>query len=142
MRVLIFCSGNYSLSLMAEAYLNFYLPEEVQVFSLHTENQPVHKLAIQTMAEDGFDLSQSQTKHLVEIPNINFDYFILLSESEDHPFPAEIRATKQTSFLLPTMNEANENNNLADFHRLREEIKKSMLLFVGKAFPKMLNETE
>ena len=65
--ILILCTGNSARSQMAEAILERAAGDRFDVLSAGTEPaERVHPLAVEVMAEQGYDLSGKRPKHLRE----------------------------------------------------------------------------
>jgi arsenate reductase (thioredoxin) len=65
--ILILCTGNSARSQMAEAILERLVGDRFDVLSAGTEPaERVHRLAVEVMAEQGYDLSGKRPKHLGE----------------------------------------------------------------------------
>ncbi|HET9766414.1 MAG TPA: arsenate reductase ArsC [Thermoanaerobaculia bacterium] len=65
--ILILCTGNSARSQMAEAILERAVGDRFDVLSAGTEPaERVHPLAVEVMAEQGYDLSGKRPKHLRE----------------------------------------------------------------------------
>ncbi len=65
--ILILCTGNSARSQMAEAILERAVGDRFDVLSAGTEPaEQVHPLAVEVMAEQGYDLSGKRPKHLRE----------------------------------------------------------------------------
>jgi arsenate reductase (thioredoxin) len=63
--ILVLCTGNSARSQMAEAILRRQVGDHFEVRSAGTEPAPrVHPLAVQVMAEAGYDLASQHPKHL------------------------------------------------------------------------------
>jgi arsenate reductase (thioredoxin) len=65
--ILVLCTGNSARSQMAEAILRRHLGDRFEVLSAGTEPAPrIHPLAVEVMAEQGYDLAGQRPKHLRE----------------------------------------------------------------------------
>ena len=65
--ILVLCTGNSARSQMAEAILRRQVGDRFDVLSAGTEPADrVHPLAVEVMAEQGYDLSAQHPKHLRE----------------------------------------------------------------------------
>lgn len=65
--ILVLCTGNSARSQMAEAILRRRLGDRFEVLSAGTEPaERIHPLAVEVMAEAGYDLSGQRPKHLRE----------------------------------------------------------------------------
>jgi arsenate reductase len=65
--ILVLCTGNSARSQMAEAILRRQVGDHFEVLSAGTEPAPrVNPLAVEVMAEKGYDLSGQHPKHLRE----------------------------------------------------------------------------
>ena len=63
--ILVLCTGNSARSQMAEAILRRAVGERFEIHSAGTEPaQRIHPLAVETMAELGYDISGQRPKHL------------------------------------------------------------------------------
>lgn len=65
--ILVLCTGNSARSQMAEAILQRAVGDRFDVLSAGTEPaERVHPLAVEVMAEQGYDLAEKRPKHLRE----------------------------------------------------------------------------
>ena len=65
--ILVLCTGNSARSQMAEAILHRAVGDRFDVLSAGTEPaERVHPLAVEVMAEDGYNLAAKRPKHLRE----------------------------------------------------------------------------
>lgn len=87
MRILILCRANSCRSQMAEALFTKHLGNEHTVFSAGLEPEPVKKNAIKTLAEIGIDISQSKSKTIDELPNLEWDYVITVCNTANERCP-------------------------------------------------------
>ena len=87
-RVLFLCTGNSCRSQMAEGLLRHLGGADYEVFSAGTKPaEGVHRLAIETMAERGIDISAHQPKLLDEFEGQTFDLLITTCDSANEECP-------------------------------------------------------
>jgi protein-tyrosine-phosphatase/DNA-binding transcriptional ArsR family regulator len=78
--VLFLCTGNSARSQMAEALLRRRAGARVRVCSAGSHPKPVHRYAVEVMAERGVDISGARSKHLDEFAADRFDFVITLCD--------------------------------------------------------------
>lgn len=78
--VLFVCKANAARSQMAEAWGRHLAPPGIEVASAGIEPGRVHPVAIQVMAEVGFDISGARSKGLSEVPLERFDLMVTLCD--------------------------------------------------------------
>jgi arsenate reductase (thioredoxin) len=90
-RVLFVCIENSGRSQMAEAFAHLYAQDSIQAFSAGSRpSGKVNPMAINTMAELGYDLSAHYSKSLSEVPQDKYDYVITMGCGDECPFiPAD-----------------------------------------------------
>ncbi len=133
-RILVLCTGNACRSQMAEAYLNYFATEEVDVHSAGLTAKGVHPLAIHIMKEDNIDISQAESKDVSHYSSQHFDFVITLCEHAKRFQPMDISATHYFHFEVPDP-EANQFEAIEPyevFYNTRELVKKEILRFIGK----------
>jgi len=123
-RVLIVCTHNSARSQMAEGWLRALAGDRFEVASAGTEATRVHPLAVRVMREVGVDLAGHTSKTLDPYLGQPWDYVITVCDraNERCPlFPA--RPTRiHWSFDDPSRANGTENERLAVFRRVRDEI--------------------
>jgi arsenate reductase len=109
---------------MAEGFLRHLAGERFEIASAGTEATRVHPLAVRAMREVGIDLSTHTSKTLDSLMNRPWDYVITVCDSarERCPlFPG--RPTRlHWSFEDPSQTTGSEEEQLAVFRRIRDEI--------------------
>lgn len=123
--VLVLCTGNSCRSQIAEGYLRYYHGEKAEVYSAGVETHGVNPRAIATMKEDGIDLSAHTSNHVDEYLSISFDLILSVCDhaSERCPiFPGKAQRIHH-NFTDPAKVIGNEEEIMAEFRRVREEIK-------------------
>lgn len=133
MRILILCTGNSCRSQMAEGFLRSFKPSW-QVFSAGTKAAArVHPKAVQVMAEAGIDLSGHAPKTVERFLHEPFDYVITVCGNAKETCPVFIGDVKHRlhiGFDDPAEAEGTEEEVLAVFRRVRDEIRERFALFV------------
>ena len=125
MKILVLCTGNSCRSQIAEGYLRHFLGTRAEVFSAGVETHGVNPRAVQTMAEDGLDISGHASNLVDEYADIAFDYVITVCDNarERCPFfPARIKILHH-NFPDPAKATGTEAEIMAEFRRVRELIK-------------------
>ena len=135
MKVLILCTGNSCRSQMAEAYLQS-LNTNITVVSAGTEpSHQVHPNAIKVMSEIGHDLSNHYPKSVNEFLGQEFDYVITVcgGAKESCPmFTGNVEHQLHIGFDDPAEATGTASEILAEFVRVRDEIKRDFLTFYNK----------
>ena len=78
--ILVLCTGNSCRSQMAEGYLNYFAKGKANVYSAGIETHGVNPKAIETMLEDGIDISKHTSNNILEYKDIDFDYIITVCD--------------------------------------------------------------
>jgi arsenate reductase (thioredoxin) len=79
-KVLVLCTGNSCRSQIAEGYLRHFGAGELEVYSAGVETHGVNPLAIETMKEDGIDISGQTSNNVEEYRNIDFDFVVTVCD--------------------------------------------------------------
>ena len=85
--VLVLCTGNSCRSQIADGYLRALSPEGTNVYSAGVETHGVNPKAIQTMKEDGIDISNHTSNNVNEYNDIEFDYIITVCDNAKERCP-------------------------------------------------------
>ena len=123
-RVLFICTHNSARSQMAEGLLRQLGNSRFEVFSAGTEATFVRPLAIKAMAELGIDISQQQSKTLERYLDEPFDDVITVCDTAAETCPIFPGAAhrRHWSFIDPSKATGSENEQLAVYRRVRDEI--------------------
>jgi arsenate reductase (thioredoxin) len=124
-RILILCTGNSARSQMAEGLLRHDAGYRFEVFSAGTRPSQVRPEAIATMREVGIDISGQRSKSVDEFAGQPFDYVLTVCDTakESCPiFPGKA-ATIHQSFEDPAAAQGSEEERLAVFRRVRNEMR-------------------
>ena len=124
-RVLFLCTHNSARSQMAEGLLRHLAGDRFEVMSAGTEATRIRPLAIQAMEEIGVDVSGQESKTLDQYLEEPFDYVITVCDdaNEACPFFPGARNRLHWSFEDPSRAEGSEEERLAVFRRVRDEIR-------------------
>jgi arsenate reductase len=138
-RILILCTGNSCRSQMAEGFLKSFDPS-LEVLSAGTKAAPkVSSKAIRVMSELGIDISHHYPKTVDQFLNHSFDFVITVcgNAKETCPvFTGKVRNRLHIGFDDPAEAAGSEENILAVFRRVRDEIKKDFYHFYTETISK------
>ena len=124
--ILVLCTGNSCRSQLAEGYLRHFHGEVVNIYSAGIETHGVNPRAIQTMSEDGIDISAHTSNHVDEYLHIPFDLVLTVCDhaSERCPiFPSSAKRIHH-NFTDPAKATGSEEEIRAKFAAVRDEIKR------------------
>lgn len=124
-KILVLCTGNSCRSQMAEGYLRYFAAEKADVFSAGIETHGVNPKAVQTMKEDGIDISNHTSNNLDEYRNLVFDFVITVCDNakEHCPyFPADAKKFHH-NFPDPAKETGTEEEINEKFRKVRIQIK-------------------
>ncbi len=145
MKVLFLCTHNSARSQMAEGLLRHYYGDRYEVFSAGATPTQIRPLAIKAMAEIGIDISKQYSKSIEEFRGKDIDLVVTVCKSTPRlscPFcsspvtgrrPEIIRETLPEARFLehgfddPSEVEGSEEEKVAAFRRVRDEIKEWIL---------------
>jgi arsenate reductase len=133
-KVLILCTGNSARSQMAEGLLRHDAGDRFEVFSAGVNPNRVRPEAIAVMQELGIDLSAHRSKHADEFVGQSFDYVLTVCDHarEVCPiFPGKT-VTIHHSFVDPADFNGSEEERLALFRKVRDEIREYLRTFPAK----------
>jgi arsenate reductase len=132
-QVLFLCTGNSCRSQMAEGLVNHEMGDEWQAVSAGTEPAGyVHPLAIRVMAEVGIDISGQRSKPATEFRNEDLDLVVTVCDdaAENCPVWLGHGVKIHIGFQDPAKAQGSEEERLATFRRVRDEIRREMLLLL------------
>jgi arsenate reductase len=72
---------------MAEGYIRDFAKNNTEVYSAGIEAHGVNPKAIQTMAEDGIDISKHSSNNVDEYKQIHFDYVVTVCDNAKERCP-------------------------------------------------------
>jgi arsenate reductase len=124
-RVLFLCTHNSARSQMAEGLLRNLAEGRFEVMSAGTEATHVRRQAIKVMNEIGIDISGQESKTLARYLGQPFDYVITVCDEANEACPVFAGAKNRLHWSLedPSRADGSEEERLAVFRRVREEIR-------------------
>lgn len=124
-RVLFVCTHNSARSQMAEGWLRALAGDRYEVSSAGTEPRGVNPLAAKAMAEVGIDLSGHRSEHVDRHLDPPADVVVTVCDSakEACPYVPALRERMHQSFEDPSAATGTEEERLAVFRRVRDEIR-------------------
>jgi arsenate reductase len=131
-KILILCTGNSCRSQIAEGYLRFFAETKAEVYSAGVETHGVNPRAVDTMKDDGIDISNHTSNHIDEYANINFDFVITVCDNAKERCPFFPTNAKKFHYNFPDPAKANgaESEIKEQFKLVREQIKDYCKSFV------------
>ena len=127
-RVLILCTGNSARSQMAEGILRSIAGDKFEVASAGVAPSKVRPEASEAMRDAGIDISSHRSKSVDELVDEHFDYVITVCDNakESCPiFPGNVERI-HWSFDDPAAFEGTDEQKLAEFKRVRDQIKEKL----------------
>ena len=131
-RVLVLCTGNSARSQMGEGLFRAEGGERFEVFSAGTRPTVVRPEAIAVMKEIGIDISGHWSKGVDQFAGQTFDTIVTVCDNarESCPvFPAPAERI-HWSFEDPAAVEGSEEERLAAFRRIRDQIRERVRGFL------------
>ena len=133
-RVLILCTGNSCRSQMAEGFLRELADDlfETESAGMNPAAE-VHPFAIKVMSEIGIDISNNTCKHLNNFFDKEIDTVITVCSHADQSCPILPASTKRHHFGFPdpALAEGTEEEKLAVFRQIRDDISHIFLAYVA-----------
>ena len=132
-RVLVLCTGNACRSQMAEGYLNFYAGDKGQFFSAGLVDHGLHPISIQVMDEDNIDISGNRSKEYSVFKDKHFDFLITVCDEVNTRLPNDLSFRQHLHFSIPDPSKirGSREQQILAFREVRENVKRSMLKFIG-----------
>ena len=132
MTILVLCTGNSCRSQMAEAFLKSF-DAHLDVHSAGTHPAAhVHPKAIAVMKEAGIDLTGEHPKSVDQFLTRSFDYVVTVCDSAKETCPVftgRVKHRLHIGFDDPAEAQGSEEEVLAVFRRVRDEIKQEFTKF-------------
>jgi len=132
--VLILCTGNSVRSQMAEGILRHDAGDRFEVASAGTHPSRVRPEAIAVMQEIGIDISNHRSKSVDEFAGRAFDHVLTVCDNarEACPIYPGHRHRLHHSFEDPAPLQGTEQERLAAFRRVRDQIREYLRAFPGQ----------
>lgn len=131
-KILVLCTGNSCRSQIAEGYLRHFAGTKADIYSAGVEAHGLNPKAVETMREDGIDISQHSSDHIDAYKDIDFDFVITVCDNakERCPFfPGQAQKFHQ-NFPDPAKATGNELEIKQAFADVRNTIKEYCKNFV------------
>ena len=134
--ILVLCTGNSCRSQLLHGYLNQLLGERAHVYSAGVEVHGLNPRAVQTMAEDGVDISQHTSNHVDEYAAVPFDYVLTVCDHANEVCPVFPASAKKLhhNFPDPAKATGTEEEIRAQFQSVREQVKAYAQEFATRNF--------
>jgi len=130
-RVLILCTGNSARSQLAEGLLRHDAGSVYEVFSAGTKPTRVRPEAVAVMHEAGIDISGHRSKSVDEFLGQDFDYVITVCDNAKESCPVFSAKTRHIHWSIedPAAAQGSEEERLAAFRRVRDELRERLRAF-------------
>ena len=124
-KVLFLCTGNSCRSQIAEGWARHLKGDVIEPYSAGIHPIGVNPRAIKVMAEAGVDISGQTSKHIDELPGIDFDYVITLCDNARGHCPVFSGKAKviHKPFDDPYFASGSEEQILTTFRKVRDDIR-------------------
>ena len=131
-RVLLVCTHNSARSQMAEGMLRTWGGDRFSAFSAGTEQSVVRPEAVAVMAEIGIDISAQRSKTLAEFAGQEFDWLITVCDRARQSCATipGLGETTHWSVEDPSEAEGSEEERLAAFRRVRDDLQGRIHMFI------------
>jgi arsenate reductase (thioredoxin) len=135
-KILVLCTGNSCRSQIAEGYLKHFAGEKAEVFSAGVETHGVNPRAIETMREDGIDISNHTSNNMDEYKQIDFDFVITVCDNakERCPYFPSSAIKLHYNFPDPAKATGTEEEIKEQFRKVRDLIKSYCSNFMESNF--------
>lgn len=133
--ILVLCTGNSCRSQIAHGYLSHFTDnEKVKVYSAGVETHGVNPRAIETMQEEGINISEHTSNHIDEYTGIDFDFIITVCDhaKEVCPYFPSNAIKLHHNFPDPAKFIGNEEETKAEFRKVRKLIENFCQDFTNK----------
>jgi arsenate reductase len=133
-KILVLCTGNSCRSQMAEGYLKHFAGNRAEIYSAGVEVHGVNPKAIETLKEDGIDISTQTSNNVDEYRDIDFDFVITVCDNakEQCPFFPSTAKKFHQNFPDPAKSIGTEEEIKNQFRQVRNQIKDYCRKFVAE----------
>lgn len=124
-RILVLCTGNSCRSQIAHGYLTHFTGDKAEVYSAGVETHGVNPRAIETMREDGVDISGHTSNNVTEYAGVDLDFVITVCDNAKERCPYFPTNAKLFHYNFPDPAKATGTNEevMQQFRKVREMIK-------------------
>ena len=135
-KILVLCTGNSCRSQIAEGYLRKFTKGKAAIYSAGIETHGVNPNAVETMKEDGIDISTQTSNNIEEYKNINFDFIITVCDNAKERCPVFSSNAKMFHYNFPDPAKATgtQSEIMVEFREVRQLIKNYVEAFVVENF--------
>jgi arsenate reductase len=133
-KILVLCTGNSCRSQIAQGYLQYFAGDKAEVYSAGIETHGVNPGAIETMNEDGIDISKHTSNNIDEYRNIDFDFVITVCDNANERCPYFPTTAKKFhhNFTDPAKATGTEEEIKEQFRNVRNQIKEYSEKFIAE----------
>jgi arsenate reductase len=131
-KILVLCTGNSCRSQIAEGYLRHFAGDKAEIYSAGVETHGVNPKAIETMNEDGIDISHHTSNNIEEYRNFDFDFVITVCDNAKERCPFFPSNAKKFHYNFPDPAKAagTDHEIKQEFRNVRQLIKNYAETFV------------
>lgn len=135
-KILVLCTGNSCRSQIAEGYMRYFAADKAEVYSAGVETHGVNPKAIETMREDGIDISNHTSNHVDEYAHIDFDFVLSVCDNARERCPYFPTNAKKFHYNFPDPAKATGSEEEVNdaFRKVRGMIKAYCERFVDENF--------
>lgn len=125
-RILFICTQNSARSQMAEGLMRALYGDRYEVYSAGTDPFQVNPFAVQAMERAKIDIRDHRSKSIDEFNGEEMDYVVTVCDKakENCPYFPGGKILLHQSFSDPAAIRGSDEEILAEFERVRDEIKK------------------
>jgi arsenate reductase len=135
-RVIFLCTGNSARSQMAEAFLRKYGSSDFEAYSAGLEPKVMNPITVQVMKEVGIDVSGQKSKGIkTYLGVVLFSHLVTVCDEAEKNCPTVWPGVKYRlhwSFDDPAAIEGTDNEKLAKFRQVRDEIEVAIKSFLAE----------
>jgi len=133
-RVLFLCTGNSARSQMAEGFLRHLAGDRFEVLSAGIQPKGLNPLAVRVMREVRIDISGQRSKDVSEFLDQNVSWVVTVCDRAKESCPVFPSSAQRLHWSLddPAEAEGSEEDRLAVFQRVRDEIASHIRDFIAR----------
>lgn len=133
-KILVLCTGNSCRSQIAEGYLRHFAGDKAAIYSAGIETHGVNPKAVDTMKEDGIDISRQTSNNVEEYRNTHFDFVITVCDNAKERCPFFPSDAKRFHYNFPDPAKATGTDAEIKqaFRNVRDRIKNYAKAFVAE----------